>query len=110
MSALRRVARGKVAWAGTSVHLMLGGVGRNQERTTIELPSIIALKGRPMPHTDARIQPTRRALFARDRHMCAYCVHVFDVRELTRDASPQLVKFGPWVECRRCNQLKGCEL
>lgn len=112
--ALTRVARGKVAWAaGTSVHLMMGGVGRNQERSTIELPSIIALKGRPMLHTDARIQPTRRALFVRDRHMCAYCARVFEERDLTRDHIVPRVQGGAstftnlTTACRRCNQLKG---
>jgi 5-methylcytosine-specific restriction endonuclease McrA len=113
--AMTRIARGKVAWtAGDSGDTMTGGVSRlTSERSLVELPSIIALKGQPTPHHESRLMPTRRALFARDRHLCAYCAQVFPDDKLTRDHVTPKVQGGTdkWTNlcsaCRACNSRKG---
>jgi len=113
--ALKRVVSGKVGWtAGESYTVMSGGHSRLEGATSqVQLPSIIALKGQPTRHTQSRIQPTRLALFKRDRCICAYCAQQFVFDKLTRDHIKPRAQAGgdTWMNlvtaCRRCNERKG---
>ena len=113
--ALARVVGGRVSWtAGEHRDIIFGGTCRQGAvRSQIELPSIIALKGRASPHRQSHLVPTRSALFRRDRYLCAYCVKVFSPDKLTRDHIVPLVQGGTnkWQNlvsaCRFCNSAKG---
>lgn len=113
--AMTRVARGRVAWtAGSIVDVVNGGTSRaTNARSELELPSIIALKGRPMPYRDSSLFPTRRAIFMRDRCLCAYCVTAYPESKLTRDHVIPKSRGGADVfsnlvcACVGCNTRKG---
>jgi 5-methylcytosine-specific restriction endonuclease McrA len=55
---------------------------------------------------------TNRLLFERDRYLCAYCGHVYEKKNLTRDHVVPVSKGGPniWTNvvtaCRGCNSWK----
>lgn len=110
-------ARGKVAWeSGSLIKVFRGGTNRDTaQRTVIEVPSIVATTGPVFDMSEFRAAPvlTRETLFARDRHMCAYCGEVFTKADLTKEhIHPQ--KLGGkdvWdnvvTACFPCNNAKG---
>ena len=73
----------RVAWTlGDPCHVMRGGVQRATGRQSrIEVHSIIAVRG-SIPSRAWRQTPalTNGKLFARDRHVCAYCGGRFAAR------------------------------
>jgi 5-methylcytosine-specific restriction endonuclease McrA len=84
------------------------------ERSTLTIDTIVALDNKTSPTKFRRDTPalTNRELFARDRHLCAYCAVQFTASRLTRDHIHPRSKGGPDVwenvvtACRACNQTK----
>lgn len=108
-------SRELVCWSlGDVIFKIHGGSNRfTCERTTMELPSIIACGGEKL--AKPRIKPplSNRALFERDNGQCMYCGSYFEFDLLTRDHIVPSSKGGRDVwenvvsACRRCNQHKG---
>ena len=108
-----------VAWTlGEPFHLMRGGVQRSSgRRSEIALHPIIAVRG-AVPSRAWRVAPalTNPKLFARDRHLCAYCGHRFAFESLTREHIVPVSRGGQdvWMNCitacRGCNGRKGSRL
>jgi hypothetical protein len=104
-------AKQLVAWSvGQTVREFRGGYQRNGERSRIATKSILAIKGSgaaKYPHAPSL---TNSLLFARDRHLCAYCGDLS--RELSRDHESRWHAAGrfSWITPsppRRCNTRKG---
>ena len=105
-----------VAWTlGDPCHVLRGGVQRATGRQSrIEVHPIIAVRGtiptRAWRQTPALSNPK---LFARDRHLCAYCGHRFAFDDLTREHIVPTSRGGrdTWMNCitacRGCNGRKG---
>jgi 5-methylcytosine-specific restriction endonuclease McrA len=108
-------ARRQVAWsAGNRVCEYRGGFQRNGERSRIATQSILALHGQ---HLAGRLPAhvprlANDLLFARDRHVCAYCGACFVARELSCDHVVPISRGGRHVwtnvvtACRSCNGTK----
>jgi hypothetical protein len=111
--------KGLVAWqTGSDDYTFMGGMSRMTGlQSSIQTQSIIAVKGTEVGKTLKRAKATppisNKLLFRRDRHVCAYCVKVFEFGELTRDHIVPESKGGKdtWMNlvtaCRRCNHTKG---
>ncbi len=113
--AVTHYAAEDVRWeAGARIAVFRGGhnaiTGLQSE---IAISSIIGTRGVP------RINPfllrcglTNDKLFARDRHVCAYCGQPFHDHDLTREHIVPLSQRGPdtWMNvvtaCRSCNHRK----
>ena len=103
-----------VAWSvGGIVREFRGGWQRNGTRSRIATKSILAIKGsagRPLSHVPGLTNPM---LFARDRHVCAYCGVRHLSRDLSRDHVVPVSRGGrdSWTNsvtaCRSCNTRKG---
>lgn len=82
-------ARRMVAWSlGRTVATYHGGIARaTGERSVLSTASIIAIRGAHELVRNERAEPTlsNTALYARDRHVCAYCGERCRDRELSRD-------------------------
>ena len=106
-----------VAWSvGGVVREFRGGWQRNGARSRISTKSILAIKGsagRPLSHVPGLTNPM---LFARDRHVCAYCGARHQSRDLSRDHVIPASRGGrdSWTNsvtaCRSCNTRKGNRL
>ena len=108
-----------VAWTLGDPFLVLRG--GTQQRTglqsRIEVHPIIAVKG-AVPSRAWRQSPalTNPKLFARDRHVCAYCGGHFHCDDLTREHVVPTSRGGQdsWMNCitacRGCNGHKGNRL
>ncbi|HEX7687152.1 MAG TPA: HNH endonuclease [Burkholderiaceae bacterium] len=105
-----------VAWTlGEPRHVMRGGVQRATGlQSRIEVHAIIAVRG-TIPSRAWRQAPalTNAKLFARDRHVCAYCGAHHPAEELTREHIVPTSRRGldSWMNCitacRACNGRKG---
>lgn len=111
-------AKDGVAWSlGDIVARFHGGYKKNGEQSYIETPSIIAIKGHgfdPSRHT--KVALTNRTLFARDRHVCAYCgSHHQNSKHLSREHIHPVSRGGAntWMNvvtaCHPCNHKKGAK-
>lgn len=112
----RYYASGKVVTElGDSLFGMAGGL---QEATGLRsefiTSSIVMIRGRhriPLGH--AHVGLTKHRLFARDRHVCAYCGSPFSEPELTVEHIQPVSRGGrhEWTNvvtaCRSCNTRKG---
>jgi 5-methylcytosine-specific restriction endonuclease McrA len=108
-----------IAWTlGEAFHVMRGGLQRSTGmQSRIELHPIIAVRG-AMPARAWRVVPalTNPKLFARDRHVCAYCGQAAPSDELTREHIIPVSRGGQdsWMNCitacRGCNGRKGSRL
>jgi len=108
-----------VAWTlGEPVQVLRGGVQRSSGRQSrIVLHAIIAVRG-AIPSRAWRQVPalSNAKLFARDRHVCAYCGGRFADDELTREHIVPTSRGGgdAWMNCitacRACNGRKGNRL
>lgn len=108
-----------VAWDfGADDCVLHGGTSRiTNEQSRLSLSSIIAIKGKTVRvEASARYNTpalSNKALFQRDRHLCAYCGNTFTESELTRDHVLPSSRGGPntWnncvTSCKRCNNIKG---
>lgn len=105
-----------VSWTlGEPFVVLRGGWQRATGRQSrIEVHSIIAVRG-TIPSRAWRSQPaiTNLKLFARDRHVCAYCGGLFRSDHLTREHIRPTSRGGEdaWMNvitaCRACNGRKG---
>lgn len=105
-----------VAWTlGDPCHILRGGYQRlTGLQSRIELHPIIAVRG-SIPSRAWRQAPalSNLKLFARDRHVCAYCGHRFGPDLLTREHIQPVSRQGrdTWMNCitacRACNGRKG---
>lgn len=108
-----------VAWDfGAEGCVLHGGTSRmTNQQSQLSLASIIAIRGKTMrAEAAARYNVpllNNKALFQRDRHLCAYCGNTFTDSELTRDHVIPTSRLGPntWMNCvtscKRCNNQKG---
>ena len=111
-------ARDLVVWTlGDPVLRVRGGFSRiHQQRTVLEVHSIIGCDGRVVPRARPVPPLTNRALFSRDQNHCLYCGVHFPEQVLTRDHVVPRSRGGgdTWdnvvAACRRCNHHKGNRL
>ena len=109
--------RGVVAWdLGEHAFVLHGGVNRASGlRSELTLRSIIALRGDAAGRSPRERVPAvvREMLFARDRHVCAYCGGRYRLAELTAEHVLPQSKGGrdSWTNlvsaCKPCNLRKG---
>lgn len=108
-----------VAWTlGEPVQVLRGGMQRISGRQSrIVVHAIVAVRG-TIPSRAWRQVPalTNPKLFARDRHVCAYCGGRFALDDLTREHIVPTSRGGGggWMNCitacRACNGRKGNRL
>jgi len=109
-------AKEHVAWeAGSSFVTLRGGTNaKTHARSKLDINSIIAIKGDDYfsKNYDSTISISRRMLFKRDRHMCAYCGSVLHDKSLELEHVIPRSKGGAtsWTNivsaCRTCNAKK----
>ena len=107
-------AKDLVAWSPTNEEFTIYG-GNNRlsgEQSTMNMNTIIAIKG-PVSKGALRVPSlTNKALFRRDQNVCAYCGGSFHHEKLTRDHIHPSSKGGEnkWqnvvTACGTCNKLK----
>lgn len=110
-------AIGKVRWElGAERILLRGGVNRALgRRSTLEIAAIIAIDGPRwrVRGAEVRVPLSRAMVFARDRHVCAYCGGRFAPATLEMEHVTPMSRGGRTVwqnvvsACRSCNQRKG---
>ncbi len=114
--AVLHYAADEVRWEmGERIALFRGGHNALTGRqSVIEVNSIIGTKGVPNINPfELRPTLTNLKLFARDRHLCAYCGDHFADAELTREHIVPLGQRGRdhWMNvvtaCKACNHRKG---
>jgi hypothetical protein len=106
-------AKQLVAWSlGHEVREFRGGWQKNGERSRIATKSILAIKGSAGGHHVHVPGLTNALLFARDRHLCAYCGNAYMSRDLSRDHVVPVSRGGrdQWTNavtaCKKCNIRK----
>lgn len=108
------VTKGRVLWDHGAVKRVLRG-GHNNEgvESVLELPSIMAIRGKTRPHAyGGTIALEKAYLFRRDRNMCAYCGNVFKEHQLELEHIHPECRGGKveWMNivaaCRGCNARK----
>lgn len=106
------MVRGQVIWTlGDTVMTIHGGYNSRGQRSSLDLPSIIACDGKVEGRAFVP-SLNNTLLFARDRHLCLYCGVEFGHSELSRDHVVPVSKGGKdtWTNCvtacRRCNNRK----
>ena len=112
-------ASNTVSWTlGDAVQVLRGGIQRaTGQQSRIEVHPIVAVKG-AVPSRAWRTEPalSNPKLFARDRHLCAYCARAFRFDELTREHIVPVSRGGhdTWMNCitacRSCNGHKANRL
>jgi len=110
-------ASGKVKWElGEQRTVLRGGMSRLLgRRSTLEIAAIIAIEGPRWKGRSAndRLPLSRAMVFARDRHICAYCGGRFNTSSLEMEHVTPSSRGGATVwqnvvaACRACNQRKG---
>ena len=105
-----------IAWTlGDTFYVLRGGTQRRTGlQSRIEVHPIIAVRG-AIPSRAWRHLPamSNHKLFARDRHVCAYCGGHFHTDDLTREHIVPTSRGGhdTWMNCitacRACNGHKG---
>ncbi len=105
-----------VSWTlGDAFRVLRGGIQRTTGvQSRIDVHPIVAVRG-AVPSRAWRQAPalSNPKLFARDRHVCAYCGHRFGFDELTREHIVPVSRGGldSWMNCitacRGCNGHKG---
>lgn len=105
-----------IAWTlGRAFQVLRGGIQRSTGlQSRIELHPIVAVRG-AVPSRAWRQAPalSNPKLFARDRHVCAYCGGRFGFDELTREHIRPVSRGGQdsWMNCitacKACNGRKG---
>ncbi|MEI7446754.1 MAG: HNH endonuclease [Burkholderiales bacterium] len=116
-SAAGYYSSGKVRWELGSDRIVLrGGINREHgHRSELEIAAIIAIDGPRwrVRGTEDRPALSRSMVFARDRHVCAYCGGRFGTAALEMEHVVPSSRGGRTVwqnvvsACRACNQRKG---
>lgn len=115
--AIEQKATDQIAWSlGEDIVTYHGGIRRvDGIQSSLTVPSIIAIKNQSghAPTRRRKISLTNKALFARDRHFCAYCGRHFQSSDdLSRDHIHPTSRDGKdtWMNvitaCRPCNRIK----
>lgn len=102
---------------GENVKRMYGGINQfTRQQSYIDIPAVIAVKSQHHLDLNSFVPHLGRCgnyrLFARDRHICAYCGQKFKPKELTRDHVKPTSHGGKdiWsnvvAACFRCNSRK----
>lgn len=108
-------AKDLIAWQmGDGDYTLRGGTSRmTGERSTLDVNSIIAIKGLNVGNRLGRPPAlSNRALFRRDKNLCAYCGADFTLGDLSRDHIHPRSKGGLdiWenvvTSCKSCNKHK----
>lgn len=108
-------AKGMIAYDfGDTTRIFRGGYQKTGVRSEIQIASIIGVRGPEFMTHDFDRDPiiTNEKLFARDRHVCAYCGEQFRERDLSRDHVIPASRGGldAWCNlasaCRLCNTKK----
>lgn len=109
-------AKDLIAWSlGGDDYTIWGGTQRmSGNRSSLTMNTIIAIRGMNNNKKNLAAVPplTNRALFRRDKNVCAYCGHEFNCNDLTRDHVTPVSKGGPddWrnvvAACGGCNRHK----
>ncbi|AZZ90692.1 HNH endonuclease [Hahella sp. KA22] len=106
------ICNDRVLWsAGDNVIVLRGGTGRDGQRSTLEIPTIIASEGRDK-HLMETPPLTNKYLFRRDDSTCMYCGLTFPYELLSRDHIMPVSRGGRdiWKNvvcaCIRCNNFK----
>jgi hypothetical protein len=116
--AAKYIVTGDVAWSlAPIVGSLSTGVSRmTGQQTILEIPSIIATRGKPNFDPAGRVPALgndNTPLFQRDRHMCAFCGDVFKDKDLSREHIVPKSKGGKdtWMNlvtaCVQCNNRRG---
>lgn len=110
-------ASGKVRWELGSDRLVLhGGISRMHGlQSRLEIAAIIAIEGPRwrVRGAEDRVPLSRSMVFARDRHVCAYCGGRFAQSALEMEHVTPSSRGGRTIwqnvvsACRACNQRKG---
>lgn len=108
-------SKDRVAWTvGEDGFTIYGGKSRMTGlRSSLDLPSIMAIKGKVSGKHQYRVPSlTNRALFRRDHNLCAYCGEIHSYDNLTRDHIQPVSRSGLdlWknvvTACGPCNRRK----
>jgi 5-methylcytosine-specific restriction endonuclease McrA len=108
-------AKALIAWeAGDRVFTLYGGTSRaTGQRSSLSVRSIVSIAGSTHCAREFRTPMVdRETLFARDRHVCAYCGQKFREVNLTADHVIPESRGGRWswtnlvTSCRGCNNRK----
>jgi hypothetical protein len=108
-------AKGQVAWAlGDTIVKFHGGTQSDGAESYLESSSIIAIRGGEgfNPAKLGKVVLSNKALFGRDRHICAYCGNHFTSNNLSRDHIIPVSRGGDnvWMNvvtaCKSCNSRK----
>jgi len=104
-------AKDLVLWSmGDRASVLRGGYQNNGDRSRLELPSIIAVRGRVKEKSVPSL--TNALLFERDEYICLYCGKRFMRNQLSRDHVFPQSRGGldTWencvTACKRCNHYK----
>jgi 5-methylcytosine-specific restriction endonuclease McrA len=117
--AIKYHATDSVAWSmGETVARYRGGVQNNGIMSYLETTSIIAIRGHGFDIAKhSKVALSNRALFGRDRYICAYCGgHFPNFRDLSREHVIPVSRGGAniWTNCvtacKTCNSAKGNRL
>lgn len=110
------VCKDLVSWSlGDTAATLRGGWRRaDGARSTIDVPSIICVSSSALRirHNYRAPMVTRRLLFERDRHLCAYCGQMFPDSQLSIEHVIPRSRGGKdsWMNfvtaCKRCNAHK----
>jgi 5-methylcytosine-specific restriction endonuclease McrA len=107
-------ARDLVTWTlGDTIRTVMGGTNRlSNERSKIELHSIVACAGELHHSHFKKPALSNKILFRRDQNLCMYCGKEYTDRELSCDHILPTSRGGnnTWVNvvsaCKRCNHHK----
>ena len=113
--AITYYAKGMVIWSlGETIATFRGGLQNSGKISIIETASIIAIKGKGFNiEKVGKVVLSNKTLFARDRHLCAYCGNKFNNSYLSRDHIRPVSRNGSntWMNCVtaciKCNVSKG---
>lgn len=114
------ICSGDMEWSyGPSVARLHGGWNQLGERSFLDIPAVLATRGRARLDLASSVPTLGRSgnarLFERDRHLCAYCGDTFGNRKLTRDHVMPTSRGGKdeWTNvvsaCTRCNSRKAAK-
>ncbi|GAA3923967.1 HNH endonuclease [Litoribacillus peritrichatus] len=106
------IMNARVLWTlGEETVVLRGGINCLGERSILEIPAIIATKGRNKKANDTPAL-CRSVIYARDHYSCLYCGEQPGVPLLSLDHVIPVSRGGPTTfqnlvtACRRCNTFK----
>lgn len=107
----------KVLWeVGSPIKVYYGGINKLGEQSSLTISSIVGVSGPILGskfYDKETVYAERMVMYARDRHLCAYCGDQFEPGELTIDHVQPKSRGGKntWVNCvtacKPCNLRKG---